>query len=231
MAAGNPFFAGLLGHADPLVVEAIQNLSTALYSNAIPRIAALEGKAGTTAATSSTGTATSSVKVLQGTHTTRVTATPASGQALGTIYWETDRDYLYIVGTSGGSSAWFFVAGISFGTLASKWTGLVNTDAGALYYTTDKLTWWQWNGTAWVDLSDVINAVTGFTINNGAAAAGHYLRGNGTRYVDGTIQNGDLPNTVFGAGTAVLAKITGGGANGSLSWDTTGRISAYVAPT
>jgi len=38
-----------------------------------------------------------------------------------------------------------------------------------------------------------ISALTGYKINNASAASGHYLRGNGTDYVDGTIQAGDLP--------------------------------------
>lgn len=40
--------------------------------------------------------------------------------------------------------------------------------------------------------STPINATTGYKIGN-AAPSGHYERGNGTNYVDGTIQAGDLP--------------------------------------
>lgn len=42
--------------------------------------------------------------------------------------------------------------------------------------------------------SGIINLATGLRIN-GAAASGHYLRGNGTNYIDGTIANGDLPGS------------------------------------
>ncbi len=41
-------------------------------------------------------------------------------------------------------------------------------------------------------LTPLVNAATGFQIG-GAAASGHYLRGNATNYVDSTIQSGDLP--------------------------------------
>jgi hypothetical protein len=41
-------------------------------------------------------------------------------------------------------------------------------------------------------LAPLFNAATGFQIA-GAAASGHYLRGNGTDYVDGTIQAADVP--------------------------------------
>src|SRR5262249_9073650 len=37
----------------------------------------------------------------------------------------------------------------------------------------------------------VVNVLTGFRIGN-AAASGHFLRGNGTNYVDNTLQVGDL---------------------------------------
>jgi hypothetical protein len=40
----------------------------------------------------------------------------------------------------------------------------------------------------------VLSAKTGFEINGGSASAGHYLRGDGTNYVDSTIQAGDLPS-------------------------------------
>ncbi len=38
----------------------------------------------------------------------------------------------------------------------------------------------------------IVNAGTGFQVNS-AAASGHYLRGNGTNYIDGTIQAADVP--------------------------------------
>jgi hypothetical protein len=58
--------------------------------------------------------------------------------------------------------------------------------------------------------SGIIDATTGFTINNASATSGHYLRGNGTAYVDNTIQAGDVPtlnqNT---SGSAASLSVTG----------------------
>lgn len=71
-----------------------------------------------------------------------------------------------------------------------------------------------------------INATTGFQIN-AAAASGHYLRGNGTNYVDGTIQAADVPtlnqntngsaaNVPWSGLTAAAAALTlANGANGT----------------
>lgn len=42
-------------------------------------------------------------------------------------------------------------------------------------------------------LQNVISAATGYQINGASAATGHYLRGNGTNYVDNTIQASDVP--------------------------------------
>jgi hypothetical protein len=60
----------------------------------------------------------------------------------------------------------------------------------------------------------VINVLTGYRIGN-AAASGHYLRGNGTSYIDGTIASGDLPggsivNSVSNSdGTLTISPTTG----------------------
>lgn len=55
---------------------------------------------------------------------------------------------------------------------------------------------------------------TGYKISNGAAASGHYLRGNGTNFVDGTIQTGDIPSrtgtiTVGASGAGSAISFTG----------------------
>ena len=42
----------------------------------------------------------------------------------------------------------------------------------------------------------VFSAATGYQINSAIATGGHYLRGNGTNYVDGTIQTNDLPSSL-----------------------------------
>ena len=52
----------------------------------------------------------------------------------------------------------------------------------------------------------LVNVSTGFQIS-GAAASGHYLRGNGTDYVDSVIQNADLP--IIGGGILTSSDIWG----------------------
>jgi len=54
----------------------------------------------------------------------------------------------------------------------------------------------------------VVNAVTGFEIN-GAAPSGHFPRGDGAHYVDGTVGLGDLPSQ---ANATFLGNTTGGSA-------------------
>jgi hypothetical protein len=61
--------------------------------------------------------------------------------------------------------------------------------------------------------SGILNLITGLQINT-AAPSGHYPRGNGTNYVDGTIQTGDLPSAltpssiVVNSGTNVVYRCT-----------------------
>lgn len=91
-------------------------------------------------------------------------------------------------------------------------------------------------------------ASTGFDIS-GATTAGHYLRNNGTDYVDSTIQSGDLPaialsglatqtaNTVVGNGTSGSASPTAltmpscSGASNALTWTTSGGSTAFGCNT
>jgi hypothetical protein len=61
-------------------------------------------------------------------------------------------------------------------------------------------------------LAPLFNAATGFQIA-GAAASGHYLRGNGTDYIDGTIQAGDVPSLPY-------LLLTGGTLTGDLLFST-----------
>jgi hypothetical protein len=42
---------------------------------------------------------------------------------------------------------------------------------------------------------DIVNALTGYRVN-GAATSGNYLRGNGTNFVSGAVQDADLPGTI-----------------------------------
>ena len=49
-----------------------------------------------------------------------------------------------------------------------------------------------------LDVNGVINAVTGFKVNNALATVGHFLRGDGANFVDGTLQAADLPGGFSG---------------------------------
>jgi hypothetical protein len=61
-------------------------------------------------------------------------------------------------------------------------------------------------------IAPTVNATTGFQVN-GAAPSGHYLRGNGTNYVDSVILVGDLPTGIPNADLAnsSIAVSNGGG--------------------
>lgn len=59
----------------------------------------------------------------------------------------------------------------------------------------------------------IVNPVTGYRINNTATTA-HYLRGNGTNYVDAAITNGDLPGS--GTITVTTAAPLGGASSPAL---------------
>ena len=71
-----------------------------------------------------------------------------------------------------------------------------------------------------LDVNGVVNAASGYTVGGTTAAAGNYLRGNGTNFVSSTIQAADIPtlnqNTTGSAGSFT----------GSLTGDVTGTQSA-----
>lgn len=74
--------------------------------------------------------------------------------------------------------------------------------------------------------SEILNARTGFKINN-AAASGNYLRGNGTNFVAGTIQAGDVPTlnqNTTGSAATLSATRTLWGQNFNGSANVTGNL-------
>lgn len=58
-------------------------------------------------------------------------------------------------------------------------------------------------------------ASTGYQINGASATSGHYLRGNGTNYVDGTIASGDLPQALVLNTSLTVPIVYGGSSAGS----------------
>ncbi len=71
------------------------------------------------------------------------------------------------------------------------------------------------NGTT-VSTTEPISATTGFQIA-GAATSSHYLRGNGTNYVDSALLTADLPNQIKGATYVTTTNCLLGGATGTTS--------------
>lgn len=158
------------------------------------------------AATNLAGGAASSVPYQTGSGATTFLAYGADGQC--------------IVGTA-GAPAWGSCAGggavtgsglanhqITYATSSSAISSTANftfdgthtmqLPAGGVFGTPDtgtpKLTFSSNLITSNVQVAGTIfNPSTGFEIG-GAAASGHYLRGNGTNYVDNTIQVGDIPS-------------------------------------
>lgn len=65
----------------------------------------------------------------------------------------------------------------------------------------------------------VFSATTGFEIGGAAPTVGHYLRSNGSIFVDGTIQSGDLPGTLYGGSAAGATLSLISTSNGSPSGD------------
>ena len=77
----------------------------------------------------------------------------------------------------------------------------------------------------------IVNAGTGFRVNS-AAASGHYLRGNGTNYIDGTIQAADVP-TLNQNTTGSSGSCTGNAATATTAVNLSGSQTAnyvYAAP-
>jgi len=76
----------------------------------------------------------------------------------------------------------------------------------------------------------VYNATTGYRIG-GAAASGHFLRGNGTNYVDGVIAAADLPANAANPSAAIGLAAVNGSATTWMRSDAAPALSVAIAPT
>lgn len=159
---------------------------------------------------------------LQDTHANRGNYPPAA-YPIGQAFWETDRRYLFV---SDGTN-WIYTGGMYVDVVANRPADLGTTDKGALFYATNTPALYWWDGAAWQ--GDIVNAPTGFRQANGATA-NHVLASDGTNFVDRALVNNDLPDSVA-AHTITLLKLTGGGSNGSITWNAKGVITAFVDPT
>lgn len=143
------------------------------------------------------------------------------------------------VTSNAGASKWSLFSRIDSGTSTERFTV---DDTGAV-------TGGDFLGTSFADdggsvLDDDVNAATGFTVA-GAAAAGQYLRGNGTRAVFAAIASADLPSTVvrtdqantystgaqdFSAATSLSVPVASGAApstSGLIAYDATANALEY----
>jgi hypothetical protein len=95
-----------------------------------------------------------------------------------------------------------------------------------------------------LDVAGEIRASTGYRQAGSEVNAGWVLRANGTDFVGASLAAADLSNGVTGSGavvlssllgagpfTVALAKLTSGGANGSLSVNAQGMVTAYTPAT
>jgi len=111
-----------------------------------------------------------SIVLLSGTHAAR----PVAGSTtLQTLYYETDRQYLFACIQVGGANAWVYVAGQSRDVVSALWGDLGANDIGALYLATDQEWIYEWSGTAWAYIagtfaSAVANLPAAATSNTGA---------------------------------------------------------------
>lgn len=98
--------------------------------------------------TISSGSGTGSATILVGTHILRIASYPAPGQAIGTLYWETDRLLLYIVSNALGYNQWVYISGIMPATQATLPADLGAGDLGTLVLVTDYAHTLRWSGVA-----------------------------------------------------------------------------------
>jgi len=85
---------------------------------------------------------------LVGTHAQRLADFPATGYAQGTLFYETDRNVVYVVNTG----VWIYVAGVDSDLLGSRPVDLTVADDGFLFLATESGTLYFWDGVllAWL---------------------------------------------------------------------------------
>jgi len=167
-------------------------------------------------------------------------AAVASGSAIGQINFLGWNGAAYARGS--------YITGLSLETFS----GVANGGA-VLIYTTPaggtadaervRITLGLSVGQAVTVSSGVINALTGYRINNAVALSGHFLRGNATNFVDSIIQVGDLPSHPHAAaditsGVIAIARLGSSGTpsattflNGLNAWATPAGGATFGNPT
>jgi len=172
---------------------------------------------GSGAGTSSSSTSISSAPatVIEDTHANRLAHYPATTYAVGTLFFETDREVMYSVNLVGGVNAWVYMLGIMTNVFANRPTDLGTNDVNFLFLATDVGTLYQWTGSAWATLSLVPLTTLGDTLYENATPAPTRLPGNTTTTPKTLVQTGTGtisaapawvdPTTLWGTGPTVQA--------------------------
>jgi hypothetical protein len=140
--------------------------------------------------------ASGSSGVLQDTHANRLASYPATNYAVGTLFLETDRTYVYVVRLVGGVNTWVFVTGIDYDLLANIPGDLGSNDVNALFASTDWQHIWRWHGNTWHflegDSSGYVEITTANTTGGvyvAADGAGHTIAGDSAALFTATPPN------------------------------------------
>lgn len=89
--------------------------------------------------------------VIEGTHSNRlVSFTPPA--SVGLLFWETDRNVLYVSVLVSGSIVWHYAAGTYENVIASRPSDLGVNDIGFNFVATDDETLSVWDGSAWIEI-------------------------------------------------------------------------------
>ncbi len=171
--------------------------------------------------------------------------TPAGGLNLNRIYFETDRNAVYV----SISNSWVFAAGVMVAAAASRPADLTTTDSGFFFLASDTLLFFYWTGAAWVPVTptmggaypaqDVTGTFPNPTLNTTGIGAATY--GDATHVAQVTFDAKGrasaassvaitFPGTTGFSGIVTLAQLTTLGTQGSLTV-ANGLITAYTPPT
>jgi len=115
--------------------------------------------------------------------------------------------------------------------VADRWSIGIKAADATLYFSTSFPT--GLTDRAYLTSGGVFNVTTGFQVA-GAAASGHYLRGNGTNYVDSVILAGDLPGGITGFANptaSVALAVVNGSATTAMRSDAAPPLSQSISPT
>lgn len=97
---------------------------------------------------------------LQGTHAQRA-GDRAEKLTPGLLYWESDRNVLYVVFSIGNSKTWAFVSGTFSGNFSARPADLSQYDAGFQFFASDWEILWRWDGKSWAYVAGMMSGPSG----------------------------------------------------------------------